>query len=355
MESERRAIVLAAGLGTRLRPVTDIFPKCMVPVRGRPLLEYWLRALSGAGFGKCVVNTHYKADLFREYLAGFPGDLDITISHEEQLLGTGGTLLNNREFCQGGPVMLIHADNLCLTDLGAFWEAHARRPRNTAITMMTFQTPTPKTCGIVELDEDGVVQAFHEKVENPPGDLANGAVYIVEPEVVEFIAGLGKPEVDFSTEVLPRFVGRIFTHHNGDYHRDIGNPESLLAAHEDSWTFSPEQVDPDNWSRLCRGQLASELRGFPEALARSIGARQVEFERIAASAGDGKRDRDATILTVLPSSTDNVDAVAGEVRALFPEAKRIVLVSRFSASRDVPHAIYNAHRVTWYQICSQNI
>jgi mannose-1-phosphate guanylyltransferase len=95
--------------------------------------------------------------------------------------------------------------------------------------MMTFHTKTPSTCGIVEIDEDGVVIGFHEKVKSPPGNLANGAVYLLEPEVLRWICD--RPEItDFSTQVLPHFIGRIATWHNEGTHIDIGSKESLRAA-----------------------------------------------------------------------------------------------------------------------------
>jgi len=97
---------------------------------------------------------------------------------------------------------------------------------------MTFQTDSPESCGIVELDERNVVKAFHEKKEHQQGNLANGAVYIVEPSIFSFLKGLKKETIDFSTEVLPNFIGRIFTFHNHIYHRDIGTPESYQKAQE---------------------------------------------------------------------------------------------------------------------------
>jgi mannose-1-phosphate guanylyltransferase len=105
------------------------------------------------------------------------------------------------------------------------------------MTMMTFDTDAPQTCGIVETDTDDLVVRFHEKVANPPGTRANGAVYIFEPEVIAFIASLGKPIVDLSTEVIPHFLGRIATYHNSGYHRDIGSPESLRAAEREYRVF----------------------------------------------------------------------------------------------------------------------
>lgn len=99
--------------------------------------------------------------------------------------------------------------------------------------MMTFDTDAPQSCGIVELDGNGLVIGFHEKVKNPPGTRANGAVYIFDQEVVSFIASLGKAFVDVSTEVIPHYLGRIVTFHNTRYHRDIGSPAALEAAERD--------------------------------------------------------------------------------------------------------------------------
>ena len=103
-------------------------------------------------------------------------------------------------------------------------------PRHCAMSMLAFRTDDPRSCGILGLDAAGVVQSFHEKVANPPGNLANAAVYICEPEVDAFIAGLGKPVVDFSTEVIPAFMGRILAVETAGYHRDIGSIASLAAA-----------------------------------------------------------------------------------------------------------------------------
>jgi len=110
--------------------------------------------------------------------------------------------------------------------------------------MMTFRTPTPANCGIVEVDGEGVVYGFHEKVSNPPGNIANGAVYLIEPEVVHWVKE--RPEVsDFSTEVLPEFLGKIATWENTSIHRDIGEVQSLVYAQLDPqpdpcWTGTDE-------------------------------------------------------------------------------------------------------------------
>ena len=98
--------------------------------------------------------------------------------------------------------------------------------------MMIFDTESPQSCGIVEVDDDGVVQAFHEKVTNPPGTRANAAVYLLEPELLNWLEA--RPQIsDFSTQVLPNYLGRIATWHNPQVHRDIGTIQSLRQAQSD--------------------------------------------------------------------------------------------------------------------------
>jgi mannose-1-phosphate guanylyltransferase len=113
--------------------------------------------------------------------------------------------------------------------------------------MMIFECQIPTSCGIVELDEKGVVIDFHEKVSNPPGKLANAAVYIVEPEVLKWIEE--NPHLtDFSTEVLPHFIGRVATWKNNNIHRDIGTVEMLTKAQTDSCSLPPWD-DLDLWQQ----------------------------------------------------------------------------------------------------------
>jgi mannose-1-phosphate guanylyltransferase len=226
-----KAMLLAAGLGTRLRPITDTTPKCMVPIHGKPLLGYWLDLLlADRGIEQVLVNTHYLPDAVRRYVISSPWSAHVQLVHEEQLLGTGGTVLKNRDFVAGEAFLVGHADNLTRFKPAEFMAAHANRPAGVDLTMMTFDTDAPQTCGIVALDARGVVQAFHEKQQNPPGHRANAAVYIFEPVVVDYIASLGQEVCDISAEVLPHFLGKMQAFHNSDYHRDIGNLESLALA-----------------------------------------------------------------------------------------------------------------------------
>ena len=225
-----RALLLAGGLGTRLRPLTNRVPKCLVTVHAKPLLGYWFDLLLSGNVVEVLVNTHYLPDPVRAYVNASPWRERVTLVHEDVLLGTGGTILRNRDFFRNEAFIVAHADNLTAFHIDAFIHCHLERPDDTAVTMMTFETDDPQSCGIVETNARGVVTAFHEKVTNPPGNQANAAVYVFEPSVIDFLDTLGKDVIDLSTEVIPHYLGHICTYHNTNYHRDIGTPESLAKA-----------------------------------------------------------------------------------------------------------------------------
>ena len=225
-----RALLLAAGIGSRLRPLTDTTPKCLIPVHDRPLLDYWLDLVFEGGIERALLNTHWLAAQVRAHVAQSPWRQRIDLVHEDNLLGTGGTLLANRNWFVREPFLVAHADNLTDFDVAGFILAHRNRPAGCIMSMLGFRTDDPSSCGILELDPQKRVIAFHEKVKNPPGNLANGAVYIFEPDVIDDVAKLGKRVVDLSTEIIPNYLGRILCVETDGYHRDIGNPESLRRA-----------------------------------------------------------------------------------------------------------------------------
>ena len=228
-----RALLLSGGLGLRLKPLTDYIPKCLVPIHGRPLLDYWLDNLLNNGIEEILINTHYMAPLVEKYINESTWSSRVQLTHEEVLLGTGGTILMNHKFFKDESFLVAHADNLTIFNLHQMIESHLKRPKETELTMMVFKTPSPKSCGIVSLDSDQIVQSFHEKVTNPPGNLANGAVYIFEPSLLEWMLGLGKKHVDLSNEVIPNFIGKIYAFYNYVYHRDIGTMESWIEGNRD--------------------------------------------------------------------------------------------------------------------------
>jgi mannose-1-phosphate guanylyltransferase len=226
-----KAVLLAAGFGTRLRPITDSIPKCLVPIGDKPLLGHWLDSLFNAGMSSVLVNLHYRSDQVRKYVATRIDKDKIFLVEESELLGTAGTIRENRTYLDGDQSLIIHADNFCNVNLADFIQAHYSRPKNTDLTMMTFVSDQPSQCGIVETNNLGVVTAFHEKVEHPPSNLANGAVYIFEPSVIDFICSAPNDDIrDISNDVLPRFLGKINTWPVNDFFIDIGTPPNLEIA-----------------------------------------------------------------------------------------------------------------------------
>lgn len=240
-----RAILLAAGYGTRLRPMTNTIPKCLLPINGIPLLEIWLGNLSRAGIGPFLVNTHYKADQVEKHFRATPHKHEVRLVYEPELLGTAGTLLANTDFFEDEDGFLVHADNYSLCDLAQFIKAHRERPGDCLMTMLTFCTDDPSSCGIVEIDEKGVVMRFHEKVPHPPGNTANGAVYILSKEFIRDISSHGDNVRDISTQLVGRYLGKIYTYHTDQPHIDIGTAKSYRKALE--LGFRLRTTDAEKW------------------------------------------------------------------------------------------------------------
>lgn len=233
MASNIRALLLSAGFGTRLRPLTISTPKCLVQIADKPLLRIWLEKLREVNCSSVIVNTHYLSHKVSTYLDYNQLDgISIECFHEPELLGTAGTLLAHASSFVGHTGLLIHADNLMYDDLHDLLLAHHNRPKDCILTMLTFESTTPSACGIVEVDHNNVVLSFHEKVANPPGNLANGAVYVFDDRLLDFIISLNKPVSDFSLDVLPLLVGKIYTWFTPNPFIDIGTPERLQEAQQ---------------------------------------------------------------------------------------------------------------------------
>jgi len=226
-----RALLLAAGLGTRLRPLTERIPKCLVSIGGEPLLGRWLAALfADPRIERVLINTHYLPDPVNAFVAASAWRDRVDLVHEPSLLGTGGTILANRRYFGREPFFVAHADNLTDAPPSRLIDAHLAADPDVMLTLFAFRTATPQSCGILELDANRRVVGFHEKVANPPGNLANGAVYVFSPEVITRIERLGRPVVDLSTEIIPGLMPHILAVEHPGLFLDIGTPEALAEA-----------------------------------------------------------------------------------------------------------------------------
>ena len=225
-----KAVLLAAGLGTRLRPLTDHTPKCLVEVGGTTLLDRWLDALADAGVDEVLVNVHHLADQVGSHTARRGDRPRLRIVHERELLGSAGTLRANHAFVDSEELFLaVNADNLTDFDVQHLVKAH--REGGAPATVAAFHAEDPTQCGVLEV-RDGLMVGFEEKPQRPRGHLANAGMYAFHPGVLRLVEG--PTPLDLGHHLLPRLVGRARVVEIGEaYLRDIGSPEALERARAD--------------------------------------------------------------------------------------------------------------------------
>lgn len=222
-----KAFLLAAGIGSRLRPITNSTPKCMVPIAGRPLLDIWLDAFSQAGVTEVLVNLHHLPNIVRAHLADRLAPPVVHTAFEPELLGSAGTLSAHREWVKGEPFFLAcNADNLTDFDLRVLTGVH--RNADMVATLGVFRSPNPSAGGVVEVDKNDLITGFTEKPAHPVSDLVNAGVYAFSPSVLDEIKG--DPPQDIGYDLLPQLVGRARAVLIDGYFRDIGTPEVYRRA-----------------------------------------------------------------------------------------------------------------------------
>jgi len=222
-----KAFLLAAGHGTRLRPLTDQLPKCLVPIRGVPLLAIWLEICRRYGVDEILVNLHSQSQMVRDFLAKTHMDIRVRLFEEPILLGSAGTLQANRTWVASeSSFWVFYADILTTANLTRMADFH--RQHQGVATLGVCRVADPSRSGIVVMDEGGAVRQFIEKPENPPGNLAFGGILLARPELLESVPEEGT--ADLGRDVLPRLVNRMFAYVITDYHLDIGTPKSYSAA-----------------------------------------------------------------------------------------------------------------------------
>jgi mannose-1-phosphate guanylyltransferase/mannose-1-phosphate guanylyltransferase/phosphomannomutase len=240
-------MVLAAGLGTRLRPITYAMPKPMVPVVNKPVMEHILRLLARHGFTETIANLHWFPQLIEEYFGdGSACGVALSYSREEQLLGTSGGVRNAAGFL-GDSFLVISGDALTDIDLAAmrtFHESH-----DGIATLATKRVEDTSQFGVAITGADGRIQGFQEKPEPAEAlsDLANCGIYMFRSEVFDFFpppgtskaAGAGDPAgfADWAMDVFPRLLeGDVpfYSHEIDAYWNDIGNLQELRESTVDA-------------------------------------------------------------------------------------------------------------------------
>jgi mannose-1-phosphate guanylyltransferase len=221
-----KAMVLAAGLGTRLKPITFEIPKPMVPVLDRPVMAHTVGLLERQGFDELIANLHY----YRESIEGYFGDR-LEYRYEEELLGTAGGVRNVRDFFGDEPVLVVSGDALTDIDLRALVERH--RSAGGIGTLTVKKVPDTREYGVVLHDSEGRITGFQEKPEPAEAlsDLGNCGIYCFSPEIFDYF-----PERDFADwaqDVFPALLEHdvpFHIHETEDYWNDVGSLAELRAG-----------------------------------------------------------------------------------------------------------------------------
>ena len=218
-----KAMVLAAGLGTRLKPITYEIPKPMVPVLDRPVMAHIVGMLERQGFTDLIANLHYYPDTIRDYF----GDR-LSYRFEQELLGTAGGVRNVSDFFGDDLVVVVSGDALTDTDLNALTERH--RSAGGIATLTVKKVDDTREYGVVIHDADGRIQGFQEKPDPAEAlsDLGNCGIYCFSPEIFDYFPE--EPFVDWAENVFPVLLEHdvpFYIHEIEDYWNDVGSLDEL--------------------------------------------------------------------------------------------------------------------------------
>jgi len=232
--SNRSAILLVGGRGTRLAPLTNNTPKPMLQVAGVPFTEHQINKARSAGITEIVLATSFKAELFEPYFGnGANFGISIKYAVEEVALGTGGAISNAAAMLEGsGPVAIFNGDVLSKHDLDGQFKFHESKGAD--VTLYLTEVEDARAYGAVELDSTSRVSAFNEKMENPPTNIINAGCYIFNREVIASIP-FGKV-ISVERETFPQLLAtgaKVFGFIDKSYWLDIGTPAALLKASRD--------------------------------------------------------------------------------------------------------------------------
>jgi mannose-1-phosphate guanylyltransferase/mannose-1-phosphate guanylyltransferase/phosphomannomutase len=323
-----KAMLLAAGLGTRLRPLTYELPKPMVPILGRPVMEHILRLMARHGFDDVVANLHYFPDLIRDRFGdGSAYGVRLVYSYEPELMGTAGGVRNVRDHFGDETFLIISGDALTDIDLTALWRTH--QEQGGIATLALKRVEDTSQFGVVIVGDDGRIQGFQEKPQPAEAlsNLGNCGIYVFEPEIFDYFP---EPEfVDWAMDVFPKLLEQdvsFYGHEFPQYWNDVGSLEEYRQGNFDALTGAV-QVDMGELSgsdglRLAAGtELAADTEVEGEVFI-GEGCRIASGVRLTgpvvigegSQIGEGAAIRDTVVWphTDVDPGTVLIGAVAGE-------------------------------------------
>ena len=220
-----KAMILAAGVGSRLDPLTRAIPKPMVPIVNRPVIEHIVLDLKKHGFDDIRINLHYLGDVIEAYLGdGSQFGVRLSYAHEEKLWGDAGSVKRSQDFFAGETFLVVGGDDISDMDLSALMALHREKKATSSIALTVVDDPSQ--FGIVVTDEDGRINRFLEKPKggNVFSNTANTGVYVFEPEVFDLIPS--DTFYGFGNEVFPQLLAEgkpLYGYLTTAYWKDVGN------------------------------------------------------------------------------------------------------------------------------------
>ena len=243
-----KGVIIAGGLGTRLRPLTNHIPKPIIPVMNKPFVLYQIELLKRHGIDRIIVNVHYQSHRVQEVLGdGSAWGVKLEYSIEQEPLGTAWAVKNAESLFDEGPLVVLNGDVLTDIDLGELLGFH--REKKAAVTLTLTEVQNPSAFGLVLTDESQRVKAFLEKPANhiSPHPTINAGIYVIDPAIFQQVpSGVA---YSFERELYPTLLSQdvpVYGFISGAYWIDIGNPQMYLQVHDDLFSgkvkgFSPEE------------------------------------------------------------------------------------------------------------------
>jgi len=223
------AIILAGGMGTRLRGVVSDRPKVLASVNHRPFITYLLDQLAEVGVESVVVSTGYKAEMVEAQIGSSYSGLRVRYSRENETLGTGGGMKLALCRTDSDPVLVLNGDSYCAVDLRGLVDFH--QFKNASVTLTLAQVADSSRFGRVETEQDGSVICFEEKGGSHSVGWINAGVYCMRREVLEAIPQ--GQSVSVEREIFPTLISKnLYGFKSDGKFLDIGTPESYAAAED---------------------------------------------------------------------------------------------------------------------------
>jgi mannose-1-phosphate guanylyltransferase len=336
-------MVMAAGLGTRLRPLTHVLPKPMVPIANRPVLHHLLNLLARHDIHQVGINIHAFPDLIQRYFGdGSALGLEIRWSEEKELLGTAGGTKKLGDFWGDETILITSGDGLHDVDVTAL-VGHHRRTGGLA-TLAVKPVDDPSAYGVVILDRDTRIKGFQEKPnrDEARSDLANCGVYVIEPELLERVP----PDTfyDFGQDVWPALVAAgeaVYGYTTMAYWNDVGGLDELRNSILDAvggrvrLEIPGEEIGSGVWAEEgCQIASSATIEG-PVVLGRNVVIEENALIRGPAAIGaDSRVGRGASIRSaaLLPGSLVPAEGIA--IAGIFGDASKLAdSILRYPAVR----------------------